>query len=235
MNELENTKNIEAETSTITGRRKFMVKASATSLVATMPVKAVWAGQQRIVAGVSGQLSGATTSVLQAGVSFEGYSPEQWSYYYNLSGQTRGSVGAFAELNSVLGIDLSAHWSVVFDAHQEPTTLLPGSPLWQFLPNKLDPTGLLPAPPALPAPTPPTDLDLDGHIIAAYLNAVFGFYGTFAAGVTAEDYVINIYNQVYGTGTGTVTLETMITAIKGTYNKDGHSDIEYPTVLTPRI
>jgi hypothetical protein len=222
MNKLENGHNIKPETAKVSARRKFLVKASATSLVATLPVKASWAVGP-VGAGISGNLSG-NTSRADVAVVFNGRDPQAWTVAYDIEAETSGGVGLHALLPQSSGIPtknlrLSAEWSAVFDLNRPPSGVLSGesAPLWQFLPNNLSQLILDTIPGYVPGFVP---REIDTHLVAAYLNAVFGFYGEFEGGMSAENYVIGVYDQINFVGGGAVTLVTesrMIEAITSTY------------------
>lgn len=69
---------IEQKTNSGDARRKFLVRGTATALIASLPIKATWArGQTGGGCMVSGTLSGNQSAVCDT-TSVNGWSPETW-------------------------------------------------------------------------------------------------------------------------------------------------------------
>jgi hypothetical protein len=160
---LDNEKSSVAESSSDITRRKFLVKGSATALIASLPIKTSWA-QNAGGCMVSGTLSGNQSAVCDS-VSVEGFSPDKWL----------GDAQADSTLKEQLeDID----WFTVFAGYPDRT--YPNNPhlynFYHMLRIELNPRG-----------NPRGGSQRDRHLIAGYLNAYTGKY-PLAAGVSPENY-----------------------------------------------
>lgn len=78
MNDFDRVQSEKIECKGLKSRRNFLVKASVTSVVASLPVKTTWAGPNS-GASVSGNLSGNVSSP-QGDSGVSGKSPSEWAY-----------------------------------------------------------------------------------------------------------------------------------------------------------
>lgn len=201
MNKLENGQNIEPENSKVSARRKFLVKASVTSLVAALPIRASWAGANGTGCSVSGNLSGNLSRECE--VVLSGLSPGAWKNNYASSKKKFNSVASVPEKNTA-----ECKWNYVFTSTRPPFSGPAGDEveLWWFLPN----IGIA------PYSVGGSSENIDTHLVAAYLNAKSGLYG--ALTVSPEAYVSGLYDQV---AYGEVSANVMKAAIESTYHYSG--------------
>jgi len=182
-------------------RRTFLKRATAGALIASLPLKATWAGGNGTGCSVSGNLSGNLSRDCST-AQIDGRSPGGWHKYYK--------AGNKYQADSSIPFDGTEEckWRYVFGIGRDPFIVLPfdtDAELWWFLPN-IGKDGY--------SPEGSADYsNLNRHLVAAYLNAKSGKYGTLT--VSAEDYVCGLYDQVT---LGDVTPTQMKNAIKSTYN-----------------
>lgn len=192
---------IEQKSSASDARRKFLVKASATSLVATLPIRTSWASGSSSGCTVSGNLSGNLSRDCE--VMLNGKSPGGWHTNFKPTHRKYNSEpvperdSAGCKWDAVFGgIDVRPPFTVpMADVNAE---------LWWFLPN----VGIAPYSPG----GGDESSNLDTALVAAYLNAKSGRYG--ALTVSAEQYVQGLHDQVTS---GQVSWTEMKAAIESTY------------------
>jgi hypothetical protein len=185
---LDNEKSSVAENSSGIARRKFLVKSSATALIASLPIKTTWA-QNAGGCMVSGTLSGNQSAVCNS-VSVEGFSPERWL--------------ADAEADSTLREQLeNINWFTVFAGYPDRTYR--NKPhlhnFYHMLRTELNKNN-----------RPRGGSSRDRHLIAGYLNAHTGKY-PLAAGVSPENYARYLEEEANKPGRETALIE----ALQATY------------------
>ena len=169
---LDNQNGIETSVSKNTKqRRAFLIKTSALSVVASLPLKSSWAASGNTGCSVSGNLSGNLSRDCST-ASITGNSPSQW-----LSASPSDN-----ELNNL--------WSSIFTADPFDSGNSGSDSVSTILATQT----------------------LDSALLAAYLNAKNGYYGSLT--VSAIDYANGLYQQV---STGAVTQNEMLAAIESTY------------------
>jgi hypothetical protein len=169
---LDNPNGIESSVSKNTKqRRTFLKRASATTLIASLPLKSSWAVGGGNGCSVSGNLSGnLSRDCSTSGIT--GLAPSQW-----LSANPSDN-----ELNNQW---LSIFTAVPFDSGNSDSDLVS---------------------------TILATATLDAALLAAYLNAKNGHYGSLT--LSAVDYGNGLYQQV---SSGAVTQNEMLAAIESTY------------------
>jgi hypothetical protein len=202
---IENPKGTESSVSKNTKsdvRRTFLKRASASAVIASLPLKATWAGGAGTGCSVSGNLSGNLSRDCST-AQIDGRSPGGWHKYYK-----PGSNKYQADSSIPFDGTEECKWSFVFGLGRDPflvSSFDTDAELWWFLPEIGD-DGY--------SPTGSAEYsNLNRHLVAAYLNAKSGKYGTLT--VSAEDYVSGLYDQVTS---GLVTQIQIKNAIKSTYN-----------------
>jgi hypothetical protein len=169
---LDNANGIETSVSKNTQqRRAFLIKTSAVSVVALLPLKSSWAASGNTGCSVSGNLSGNLSRDCGT-ANVTGNSPSQW-----LSASPSDN-----ELNNT--------WSSIFTADPFDSGNSGSDSVSTILGTQT----------------------LDAALLAAYLNAKNGHYGSLT--VSAVDYANGLHQQV---SDGAVTQNEMLAAIESTY------------------
>ena len=138
-------------------RRTFLIKASAVTVVASLPLGSSWARDHGTGCSVSGNLSGNLSRGCEE-FKLKGKSPDEW----------------LEELHSN---DKNIMWSTVF-----------GGGRGRFGGGSDKSIGWV------LSKSSSTGQKLDAALLAAYLNAANGNYGTLT--VSAQEYVQGLYDQV---------------------------------------
>jgi hypothetical protein len=195
---LDNPNGIESSVSKNTKqRRTFLKRASATTLIASLPLKSSWASVGT-GCSVSGNLSGNLSHQHDV-CTINGLSPGGWHTRYRVGHPHEASN------NAPKSGTVECSWNWVFD-NRAPFIHGPvgnNVEIWAFLPN-------VGVPPYSPGGA---GENINTALVAAYLNANAGFYGQLIG--TPEQYVQGLHDQITS---GSITAAEMKAAIESTYN-----------------